>query len=108
VTPAKPNPLIGKWRIVEADLWDGEYLDMLEPAFFEFQRDGHGEVRFGCVVGGLDCSYSSTAVDFTWQGHDEMDEASGDGLALLEDDGSLAVEFSFHNGDDATFKAKKW
>ena len=103
-----PNPLIGKWRLVEADLWDREYLDMLGPAFIEFKRNGRGEVRFGCVVGGLDCSYSSGAADFTWQGHDEMDEANGDGIALLEDNGSLTVEFSFHNGDETTFKAKKW
>ena len=108
MTPAKPNPLIGKWRIVEADLWDTQYLDMLEPAFIEFRGDGRGEVRLGCVVRGLDCSYSSTAADFTWKGHDEWDEASGDGLALLEDNGSLTVEFSFHDGDDANFKAKKW
>ncbi len=39
---------------------------------------------------------------------DEIDEASGDGLALLEDDGSLSGEISFHRGDEATFKAKKW
>jgi hypothetical protein len=79
---------------------------MLEQAFIEFQGDGRGEIRFGCVVAGLDCSYASTAVDFTWQGHDEMDEGSGEGLALLEEHGSLSVEFSFHNGDEANFKAK--
>jgi hypothetical protein len=108
VTRAKANPFIGKWRIVTADLWDKEYLNMIEPAFIEFRRDGRGEIRFGCLVGGLDCSYSSTAVDFTWQGHDEMDKASGDGLALLQDDTSLTVELSFHNGDDANLKARRW
>jgi hypothetical protein len=24
--------LIGRWRIVEADLWDRDYLDLVEPA----------------------------------------------------------------------------
>ena len=24
--------LTGKWRIIEADLWDREYLDIVEPA----------------------------------------------------------------------------
>ena len=24
--------LIGRWRIVEADLWDDDYLDLVEPA----------------------------------------------------------------------------
>jgi hypothetical protein len=104
----RANPLIGKWRIVETDLWGKDYLDMLEPAFIAFKDDGRGEFRFGCVTAGLDCHYSSAAADFTWQGADEMDEASGDGLALLEDDGSLTGEISFHRGDEATFKAKKW
>jgi hypothetical protein len=105
---AASHPLIGKWRIVEADLWDKAYLDMLEAAFIEFKHSGRGEVRFGCVVGELNCSYSATAADFTLQGHDEMDETSGEGIALFQDGGSLTVEFSFDNGDDAIFKAKKW
>jgi hypothetical protein len=74
----RANPLIGKWRIVETDLWGKDYLDMLEPAFIAFKDDGRGEFRFGCVTAGLDCHYSSAAADFTWQGADEMDEASGE------------------------------
>ena len=99
---------IGKWRIVEADLWDSEYLDMLEPAFIAFNKDGRGEFHFGCVNAGLDCEYSATTAHFTWQGFDEMDEVSGDGFAQVEDDGTLSVEIEFHLGDEATLKAKKW
>ena len=25
--------LIGTWRIIEADLWDRDYLDLVEPAY---------------------------------------------------------------------------
>ena len=50
----------------------------------------------------------SAATHFTWAGSDEMDEVSGEGLALLEDDGSLSGEISFHRGDEAAFKAQKW
>jgi hypothetical protein len=102
------NPLLGKWRIIQTDLWEADYLDMLEPAFIEFKRDGLGEFRFGCVIGGLDCHYMAHAAHFTWQGSDEMDEVCGDGVALLEDDGNLTGEISFHLGDETTFKAKKW
>lgn len=74
MTRAGANRLIGKWRIVQTDLWEADYLDMLEPAFIEFKRSGLGEFRFGCVVAGLDCHYRSAATHFTWQGSDEMDE----------------------------------
>ena len=108
MTRAPANPLIGKWRIVQTDLWEADYLDMLEPAFIEFKRGGLGEFRFGCVIAGIDCHYMSTAVHFTWQGSDEMDEVCGNGIALLEDDVTISGEISFHLGDEATFKAKKW
>ena len=98
----------GKWRIVEADLWDRDYLDLMEPAHITFDGHGHGEFAFGCVNGGLDCQYAPRTIFFTWQGFDEMDEASGDGSADLEDDGTLEIEIRFHLGDEAILKARKW
>lgn len=100
--------LIGKWRIIEADLWDRNYLDLMEPAHLTFEANGHGEFAFGCVNGSLDCEYSRRIIYFTWHGCDEMDEVHGDGSADLEDDGSLEVEIRFHSGDEAVLKAKKW
>ena len=35
--------LIGRWRIVEADLWDRDYLDLVEPAYMSFGKNGRGE-----------------------------------------------------------------
>lgn len=37
-----------------------------------------------------------------------MDEVSGDGVAELNDDGSVEIEFRFHHGDDAILKVRKW
>src|SRR6266487_4410106 len=102
------SPLIGKWRIIEMALWDRDYLDMIEPAYIQFQRNGLGEFKFGCVVGGLDCTLYTDAAEFTWQGHDEMDPASGDGWAELDNDGTINGEISFHLADESTFKARKW
>ncbi len=99
---------IGKWRIVEADLWDRDFLDLVEPAQFTFGSDGHGDFAFGAVSGGLDCEYGRTVIFFTWEGFDEMDEVDGDGAAELEDDGSLSIEFRYHLGDEAEFKARRW
>ena len=97
--------VIGRWRIVEADLWDTDYLDLVAPAMLIIGDDGHGEIAFGAMQGGLDLEYSSTMVFFTWAGFDEMDEVAGAGSAELLDDGSLEIEFQSHLGDDAILKA---
>lgn len=85
--------LIGKWRIVEADLWDRGYLDLMGPAHITFDAQGGGEVAFGCLNAGLDCEYAHRIIFFTWLGADEMDEVDGDGSAELDDDGTVEIEF---------------
>ena len=100
--------VVGKWRIVDADLWERDYLDLVEPAYITFERDGHGEFAFGAVTAGLDCEYARRIIFFTWQGFDEMDELNGDGSADLNDDGTLEVEIRFQFGDEATLKALEW
>ena len=111
MTSDRACALIDKWRIVEADLWDRDYLDLVEPAYMTIEDHGHGKFAFGGVQGvqgSLDCDYSSRTIFFTWQGFDEMDEVWGDGSAELEDDGFLDIDFRFHHGDQATLKAQKW
>lgn len=99
--------LIGRWRIVEADIWDREYLDLVDPAMMIIEADGHGEIAFGVMQAGLDLEYSRTLVFFTWEGFDEMDEVRGSGSAELQDDGALEIEFAYHQGDEATLKAER-
>lgn len=98
--------LIGRWRIVEADIWDRDHLDLVEPAMMVIQANGHGEIAFGAMQAGLDLEYSRTVVFFTWEGFDEMDEVRGSGSAELQDDGTLEIEFVYHHGDEATLKAE--
>lgn len=99
--------LIGRWRILEADLWGRDYLDLLDPASMVIQADGHGEIAFGALQASLDLEYSRTLVFFTWEGFDEMDEVSGSGSAELQDDGTLEIEFTYRQGDEATLKAER-
>jgi hypothetical protein len=106
--PAHDHPLLGKWRIVEMELWDADFVDLVEPAFIAFDRQGRGEFVFGAVHGSLDCRYGRDSVDFTWQGFDEMDPVCGDGDAELEEDGSLVGEIRYHDGDESAFKARRW
>jgi hypothetical protein len=99
--------LIGRWRIVEADIWDRDHLDLCGPAMITITDHDHGEIAFGALQAGLDIEYSHASIGFTWQGFDEMDEVCGDGLAELLDDGSIEIEFAYHNGDEAVLKAKR-
>jgi hypothetical protein len=99
--------LIGRWRIVEADLWDRDYLDLVGPAVITLAADGHGEIAFGAMQASLDLEYSPSMIFFTWAGFDEMDEVTGDGSAELLDDGSIEITFEYHNGDEAILKAKR-
>lgn len=99
--------LVGRWRIVEADLWDRNYLDLVEPAMLFIDDNGHGEIAFGAMQAGLDLEYGHSIVFFTWAGFDEMDEVSGAGSAELLDDGTLEIEFTYHLGDEATLKAER-
>lgn len=99
--------LNGRWRIVEMELWDKDFLDLVEPAYILFGDTG-GEFAFGCITGAFPYASDSDAIAFDWGGNDEMDEACGQGWAELQDDGSLVGEISSHNGDESGFTARRW
>jgi hypothetical protein len=101
--------MVGRWRIVEMDLWDRDAIDLVGPAFIDFGADGTGRFRFIAVEGYLDCRYIAhedvRSVEFTWEGNDEGDRVSGRGSAQVEPDGSLRGHILFHAGDDSGFRA---
>ena len=99
--------VIGRWRIVEADLWDRDYLDLVVPAAMTIGADGHGEIAYGAMQASLELEYSRNMVFFTWAGFDEMDEISGTGSAELNDDGTIEIAFAYHLGDEAVLKAER-
>jgi hypothetical protein len=99
--------IVGRWRIVAADLWDRDYLDLCGPAAITIGAKGRGEIAFGAMQATLDIEYGPTSIGFTWIGSDEMDEVFGEGTAELLDDGSIEIEFDYHNGDEAVLKAKR-
>lgn len=47
------------------------------------------------------------AVEFGWQGNDEMEPANGDGWAELQEEGSLEGEICPLNGDNIPFAARR-
>jgi len=99
--------LVGRWRIVEADLWDGDYLDLVEPAYITFDEKGRGEFAFGAANGTMELEYSRTIIFFEWMGFDEGDEICGTGSAELDDRGMLEIELAFDHGDDVILKARR-
>ncbi len=99
--------LVGRWRIVEADIWERGHLDICGPAAITITDHGHGEIAFGALQASLDVEYSRDSVGFTWEDCDEMDEVRGEGSAELLDDGSIEIEFAYHDGDEAVLKAKR-
>jgi hypothetical protein len=107
VSAAARCQLLGKWRIIEADIWDRDYLDLVQPAYFDFGGDGHGEFAFGAMQATMVLEYAPRIVFFNWTGFDEGDEISGAGSADFADDCNLEIELSFHNGDDAVLKARR-
>ena len=42
---------IGKWRIIEMEMWDQDYIDLILPGYFSFDKDDLGYFQFGVVEG---------------------------------------------------------
>lgn len=79
--------LIGRWRIVDIDLWNRDVLDLVAPAYFELRGDGRGCFGFIAVEGDMDCRYARAAAD------------------RRRRRGVLRGRFFFHAGDDPGFVA---
>jgi hypothetical protein len=103
-----PHALIGKWRINGMADFAPADVDLCGPAFISFGADGRGEFSFVACMGTFEYGLSKTMADFDWDGSDEMDEVSGDGWAELCDDGSIAGEICYAQGDDWAFTAVRW
>lgn len=115
--PAKPQPVglavpaavAGRWRITRSAAWTPDALDLLGPAFIEFDADG-GSFRLVTFTGRLDCRFDTfegqPVADFSWSGTDENVAASGRGWVRVVEDGLLAGHLFIHGGDDSSFTAK--
>lgn len=98
----------GRWRIVEMEQWDQEFVDLVSPGHITFTRDGRGELHFGAVDVSLDWRIGATShrLDFAFEGFDEGDEVSGRGWAELNGT-ELSGRIAFHLGDESGFVAQK-
>ena len=101
--------ITGRWRIVAMEVWDQDAIDLLGPGFIEIGTD-QGSFRFIAVEGWMDIRAvhhdGRAGIEFSWEGSDELDPASGRGWATLSPDGSLEGRIFCHMGDDSWFRAE--
>jgi len=107
----KKNPYLGKWRIIEMEMWDQDFIDMETEGYFSFETEELGCFQFGLVQGRIDYRIEKIGdierLEFTWEGQDENDEALGRGWAIIKNN-HIEGRFYFHLGDDSWFKAQKY
>jgi len=102
---------IGKWRITEMEQWDSDYLDMEVEAYIDIDANCSGGFQFGLVSGQIDGELvkdrGEERLEFTWDGNDECDPASGSGWLRLKSKDFLEGRIKFHQGDSSDLIAKR-
>src|SRR5438045_1685812 len=88
--PKPDSPFTSLWHIISMETWDEDYFNEEVQAFIEFEDNGTGHFQFGYVQGYMDRRLTTRdgepAVEWSWEGNDEMDPAQGRGWAKLKDD----------------------
>ena len=102
--PAFAKAFVGRWRIVEMDVWDKDFLDLLRDGASDVQRRSGRRIAFGALKSFLDVRYGtrdgSACAEFSWEGNGQDDPASGRGWVVLGTAGRLVGHFYIHNGDE--------
>ena len=100
--------VVGRWRITGMEMWDADYCDMAVPAYLAVRDDLRGEFQFGLVQGDIVARVSladgMARVEFSWEGCDENDPASGRGWMVVKGEQAEGRIF-LHQGDDSNFTA---
>jgi len=101
----------GIWHIYEMEMWDEDYFNMEVQAYIKIGSNNRGDFQFGLVSGEIDGKMVNYAnekrFEFTWEGNDECDPASGSGWVRVKGKDVLDGEIRFHNGDSSTFLARR-
>ena len=93
----------GIWHIIQMDMWDEDYFNMEVQAFIRVRSNNLGSFQFGLVSGDLDGEVvrigNTERFEFTWEGNDENDPASGSGWLKFSGSEKLKGRIKFHHGD---------
>jgi hypothetical protein len=109
--PEHDHSLIGLWHIYKMEMWDEGYFNMEVQAYIKITPEYMGEFQFGLVSGSLDGYLEDIngkeRFTFTWEGNDEMDEASGSGWLQLSSKDQAEGLIKLHSGDRSTFQVRR-
>ncbi len=101
---------IGKWRIYEMELWEQDDFDARDKASIKVNKDKTGEFQFLYLFADIDGRVvkfnGNEMLEFTWEGDDGCEAASGSGWMKVEKN-KAEGEIRIHKGDSSGFKARK-
>ena len=106
-----PPVFRGRWRLVEMEMWDQDFLDLVVEAHITIDDDSLGYFQFGAVEGQVDCRFDTNAgkprATFSWRGEDDRHPANGRGWLTLVGDNRIEGRLFFHTGDDSSLVAMR-
>lgn len=77
--PGFGKTFAGRWRIVEMDTWDNDFLDLVGRAHLTFKGKSNGEIAFGALKGFLDVRYGARDGSACAEAHDQNAPVCGRG-----------------------------
>lgn len=85
------------------EAWAQDYVDLVEPGYFEFAEDNLGEFVFGALKGWLDVRVSMRRpfLEYSWQGASEGDDYCGRGWFEFPTPMKGEGRFFIHCGDES-------
>lgn len=94
----------GSWRIVDAELWDRDAIELCGAATITIDG-GTGTLRLGSLEATLDLRYDvrdeAPVAEFTFEGFADGEQLIGRGWLQPLDTGGLEGHLYFHQGDDS-------
>ena len=110
--PAFAKAFAGRWRIVEMDIWDNDFLDLVEEAHITFSGRGgrRDRLRRPQAASSMSATARATARparSSPGRAIDEKDPACGRGWVAIGTAGRLVGHFFIHKGDDSGFVCER-
>jgi hypothetical protein len=101
----------GVWNIYEMEMWDEHYFNIEVQAFIKITNDSKGDFQFGLVTGDFTGKIIEQVNEekfaFKWIGTDELEPVQGSGWIEIFNEDFIVGKFTFDNGEQSKFKAKK-
>ena len=93
--PAFAKVFAGRRCIIEVNVWNNDFLDLVEGAHLTFEGVEGGEIAFGTLKGFVDVRYGvrdgAACAEFSWEGYDDKDPACGRGWVTRGTAGRVSV-----------------